>query len=399
MIKNGLDVFGSALIVAGTAIGAGMLALPVVTGPSGFIPSLVVLFASWAFMTITGLLFAELSIWLKKDVNILTMAQTTLGHAGKLCTWFIYLFLFYSLLVAYLVGGGNLLSDLYGEGVSEAFRIAIFAIIFVSLIVAGRYVVDPINRALMFGLFAAYVGFVYIGAGSIKFENWQHIDWSQARWALPVAFTSFGFQGTVPTLCCWMQYDRRKIHQAIILGTSMTLVVYAIWQALFLGIVPLHGPKGLHETLHAGRDAVYPLQFFTHSALVWTFGKLFAFCAIATSFIGVGIGVIDFLADGLHVKKKGFLNYALLVFLAFGIPLVFALLYPNIFIHALSLAGGFGSALLLGLLPVIMVWRAKYGLGKNFGAKSMITTRAVLSILILFIVFELFTQIEFTLKI
>lgn len=399
MQKTGLGVFGCALIVAGTAIGAGMLALPVVTGPSGFIPSIAVLLASWVFMTVTGLLFAELALWLKKDVNILTMAKTTFGRAGEACTWLVYIFLFYSLLVAYLVGGGNLLSDLYGEHTSAEFRIALFAVIFVSLVVSGKYVVDPINRVLMLGLFAAYFGFVCIGTGSLKFENLEHIDWFQARWALPVAFTSFGFQGTVPTLCSWMQYNRKKIHQAIVLGTTLTLVVYAIWQWLFLGIVPLHGPNGLMETLHAHRDAVYPLQFYTHSALVWTFGKVFAFCAISTSFMGVGIGLLDFLADGMHIKKRGFFNYVLLVFLAFGIPLGCALLYPNLFIHALGMAGGFGSALLLGLLPILMVWRAKYGLGHDIARGRFISNRFVLAMLLLFVAFEIFTQIESTFKI
>ena len=353
---------------------------------------------SWAFMTITGLLFAELSLWLKKDVNILTMAKTTFGKTGQVCTWCIYLFLFYSLLVAYLVGGGNLLSDLYGNGFSPEARIVVFAAIFVSLVVAGKYIVDPINRVLMLGLFAAYFGFVCIGTGSLKLMNLEHVDWSAARWALPVAFTSFGFQGTVPTLCSWMQYDRKRIYQAIIFGTSLTLVIYAIWQGLFLGIVPLVGPNGLLDTLQANRDAIYPLQFFTHSALVWTFGKIFAFCALATSFIGVGIGVIDFLADGLNIKKSGVSNYFLLAFLAFGIPLGCALLYPNIFIHALGMAGGFGSALLLGLLPVLMVWRAKYSLGHDIANGGVLTSRFMLMLLLVFLAFEIVTQIESTFK-
>lgn len=102
---SGLRTFGGSLIVAGTSIGAGMLALPVVTGPAGFVPSIAVLVACWAFMTITGLLFAELSLWLKSDANILSMAKRTLGKPGLIATWVLYLFLFYSLTIAYMVGG------------------------------------------------------------------------------------------------------------------------------------------------------------------------------------------------------------------------------------------------------------------------------------------------------
>lgn len=389
-----VGVSGASLIVAGTAIGAGMLALPVVTGPSGFLPSVTVLIASWAFMSVTGLLFAELALWLKKDVNILSMAEITCGRIGRSITWVVYLFFFYCLLVAYLVGGGNLLTELYGSGLAPEVRIILFALVFVSLIVVGKRVVDPINRLLMAGLLIAYIGFACIGMGSVQFENLLHVDWKEARWALPVAFTSFGFQGTVPTLASWMGYDRRRLYKAIIFGTIITLCVYIIWQALFLGIVPLHGSHGLLETLKNKQDAVYPLQFFTHSALVWTFGKLFAFCAIATSFLGVGIGVFDFLRDGLHLKAKGIRSIAALVVLSFGVPLFFALVDPAIFLRALGMAGGYGSALLLGILPVVMVWRAKHVLGHDIARSFWLGSRFVLSLLLVFIAFEIITQIQ-----
>lgn len=389
-----LGVFGCSLLIAGTAIGAGMLALPVVTGPSGFIPSMCVLVVSWFFMTITGLLFAELALWLKKDVNILTMAKTTCGKAGEWITWTIYLFFFYCLLVAYLVGGGNLLIDLYGGAICPQIRIMLFAVLFVSLVIMGKSVVDPINRLFMGGLLLAYAGFVLIGAGSVELEYLSYMNWSEARWALPVAFTSFGFQGTVPTLASWMNYDRGRIYKAIIFGTLITLAVYIVWQGLFLGIVPLEGSHGLMETLQQKQDAVYPLQFFTHSALVWTFGKLFAFCALATSFLGVGIGVFDFLRDGLSLKKKSTANYIVLTVLSFGVPLFFAVVYPGVFLSALGMAGGYGSALLLGILPVIMVWRAKYVLKYEVAQKNIVGSRLVLLLLLLFVACEIITQVQ-----
>ncbi|MES2272690.1 MAG: aromatic amino acid transport family protein, partial [Chlamydiota bacterium] len=53
-------VFGGTLLVAGTSIGAGMLALPVVTASGGFLPALFVYFLCWLFMTCTGLLLLEI---------------------------------------------------------------------------------------------------------------------------------------------------------------------------------------------------------------------------------------------------------------------------------------------------------------------------------------------------
>ena len=91
-------VIGGMLLVAGSCIGAGMLALPILTGLAGFFPSLFMMIVSWAFMTFTGLLLIEVNGWFKFQVNLVSMAEESLGKKGKLIAWLAYLFLFYSLL-------------------------------------------------------------------------------------------------------------------------------------------------------------------------------------------------------------------------------------------------------------------------------------------------------------
>jgi tyrosine-specific transport protein len=387
---SGLRTFGGSLIVAGTSIGAGMLALPVVTGPAGFVPSIAVLVACWAFMTITGLLFAELSLWLKSDANILSMAKRTLGKPGLIATWVLYLFLFYSLTIAYMVGGGNLLVELFGDSTSVIVRILIFAFVTVAAIAMGKKVIDPVNRLLMIGLFIAYAGFVIIGLPVVDSTLLQTSNWQLASLALPVTFTSFGFQGTVPTLASWMHYDKTRLRRAIVIGTTLTLLMYILWQWLFLGIVPSEGPNGLLDTLNQGKDAVYPLQYFTNSALIWGLGRAFAFFALTTSFLGVGIGLVDFLADGLKLDKNT--QKPLLLALAFGLPLGFALCFPHVFLQALGFAGGFGCASLLGILPILMVWKAKYVDKVALGDDSLLFKRSLFLVLLTFVGFEMIIE-------
>jgi hypothetical protein len=57
------SVPGAALLFAGTAVGAGMIALPAETAPAGFFPSEASLAATWAFTYITSLLTLE-AAWL-----------------------------------------------------------------------------------------------------------------------------------------------------------------------------------------------------------------------------------------------------------------------------------------------------------------------------------------------
>jgi len=388
-----LSTFGGTLLVAGTSIGAGMLGLPVLTGQAGFVPSLVVLFLCWAFMAATGLMFAELSLWLKEEVNIVTMAKKTLGNWGKLFAWGIYLFLFYSLSVAYLVGGSNLLGDV--SSFSPEVTVLVFAAIFIFFIALGKKIVDPINKLCIAGLFIAYFAFLFTGMTSLNSDLLAHQKWSAIFPAFPIAFTSFGYQGTIPTLASWMHYDAKKIRLAILFGTSITLLVYIAWLWLILGIVPVEGPHGLLDTIKAGRDAVYPLHFFTQNSAVWMIARAFAFFAIITSFLGVGVGLVDFWADGLQMKKRDGVGKIALLMLAFLPPLFFALFSQHIFLKALGLAGGFGSALLLGLLPVLMVLGAKFHkrvpLFKD--AFSYLGKKWVLAAFIVFIAFEIVCEI------
>lgn len=77
--------------------------------------------------------------------------------------------------------------------------------------------------------------------------------------------------------------------------------------------------------------------------------KLFSFFAVVTSFLGVGLSLFHFFADGLKIEQtnKGKFLTASLTFI---VPILFVLFYPRGFIMALEYAGIF-VALLLGIFP------------------------------------------------
>ena len=99
---------GGILLVSGTAIGAGMLALPVITSFAGFLPSAIALGICWLFMYITAVLLLEVNLSCPGEPNMISMAGRTLGTAGKLVCWVVYLLLLYSLTAAYIAGSAPL---------------------------------------------------------------------------------------------------------------------------------------------------------------------------------------------------------------------------------------------------------------------------------------------------
>ena len=87
------SLLGGILLIAGSCIGAGMLALPVVTGVGGFVPSIAIFLFTWLFMSTTGLLLLEANLTLGYDLSLISLAQKTLGSVGKAGCWLLFLFL------------------------------------------------------------------------------------------------------------------------------------------------------------------------------------------------------------------------------------------------------------------------------------------------------------------
>ncbi len=391
MNKKG-SVLGGSLLVAGTSIGGGMLALPVLTSVAGFIPSLLIYLICWLFMSSTGLLFLEVSQWLKGESNIISMAEYTLGKPGKYATWILYVFLFYCLTIAYIVGCGNIAVELSQFSIPDWAGPILFVLIFAPLILINTSLAGKLNILLVVGLAISYFAFVFLGFRYVQSDLLSQSDWSKSVLVLPIAFTSFAYQGIIPTLATYLHKDVKKIRQAILIGSFIPFIAYVVWQWLILGIVPTYGVGGLAEALEKGDNAIYSLKNFIHNSSVYYIGQAFAFFALVTSFLGVTLGLRDFLADGLKIKKdrKGKWLLAGIIFL---FPLAISVLYPHIFLVALDYAGGFGCALLLGLLPILMVWIGRYHLGFHEN-QQLWGGRILLSLLAIFVLFEVVTELR-----
>ncbi|CCB89721.1 putative uncharacterized protein [Simkania negevensis Z] len=392
MAMNFLKAFGGALLVGGTAIGAGMLALPVVTANAGLLPSYVIYLICWIFSACTGLLLLEVCLWMPNDANIISMASHLLGPVGKAVAWVLYLFLFYCLTIAYVAGGGGFIVALFGGSLPHVLGLLIFTAIFGFCVYMGTRFVDRINVVLMIGLGVSYFLFLYFGFTKVEFDYFKRFNVIPAIMALPVIFTSFSYQGIIPSLTTYLERNPKMVRFAILVGTAFPFLAYIIWQFLIIGIVPAAGPHGLMEAEAAGQTAIEPLRHIFPGSPIYLIGQFFGAFALTTSFLGVTLGLLDFLSDGLQIAKIGW-RKLLLCSLVFIPPIVIAAYNPGIFLTALGYAGGVGCALLLGLLPIIMVWRGRYF--KDYGVihRQLPGGRFILGILAAFVTFELIVEL------
>jgi tyrosine-specific transport protein len=262
-------------------------------------------------------------------------------------------------MIAHAAGGGAVFNDITGLGLPNWLAVVLYTVVFAPIVYLGAHSVDRLNLVLISGVVLCYLTFVAVSYSYVDTKLLSYANWGKAWYALPILFTAFTYQVIIPTLMTYMKRDVKKIRLAIVLGSFIPFVIYLIWQVVILGIVPAEGPDGLIEAGLAGHNAVGPLKQFLQNPLIFVIGKYFAFFALTTSFIPLALSFFDFLADGFKWKKVGFHRVALTA-IVFGIPMIIALLYPNIFLIALGYAGGFSCAFLFGLMPPVLAWVGRY---------------------------------------
>lgn len=354
-------LFGGILLVAGTAIGAGMLALPLLTASAGFFPSILLFTLIWLGTIFTALLVMEINLWFDHEVNLISMARYTLGRYGATFTWILFLLLLYSLTAAYLAGSGLIMSkateQLFGIKLASYLEPIPLVVIFSLFVYFGTKPVDYLNRIFMIGLVVGYIGLITLSLKDVHIDQLFEVNPSFLWGAVPVIVTSFGFHIIIPVLTDYLKRDVKQIKRAIVIGSALPLVVYIIWELVVLGIVPLEGKYGLIETLQRGSMATESLATLLKNPWITTFAESFSIFALLTSFLGVSLSLSSFLKDGFNLSEtsKGKFYVVLLTFVP---PLIFVFLYPRGFILALQYAGMI-VAILSGILPALMAWKGR----------------------------------------
>lgn len=344
-----------------------MLALPIATGISGFFPSIVVMAICWLAMTITALFLLEVSLWLEEGAHVITMTHKILGPLGEGISWLLYLFICYASLIAYTAAGGIQIAfsfeNYFHLPISKDLGCFFFLCVFGTVIYVGSWFVGRVNTILFTAMIAAYVLLVGMGADEVNTSFLFYRQWTSAFSAIPILLTAFSFQTMVPSLTPYLKRRVNALRISIIAGTTIAFFIYVAWQWVILGIVPIEGPNGLADALAKGNQ---PATLFLreHVSGLWIsiVAEYFAFFAIVTSFLGMALGLFDFLADGFKIKKNA--RGKVLLGVLISVPtLIVATQFERAFMVAMEVTGGLGDSILNGIIPALMVWRGRYVLG------------------------------------
>lgn len=364
------SIFGGAMIIAGTVIGAGMLANPTATSGVWFIGSLAVLLYTWFSMLSSGLMILEATTHYPRGANFDTIVKDLLGPVWSAVNGLSVAFVLYLLTYAYIFTGGNLTA----HALEQPLWVGqiIFTLIFSACVWWSVYWVDRATTILIGGM---VISFLWANGGLLASaqpgilldtaSGGQAHYWIYAGAALPVCLASFGFHGNVSGLFDYFKGDARKVARSLWLGTLIALLIYALWQFAVQGNLPRSefGPViAAQDNVAALLDA---LAGVAGSGLVRVL-SFFSYMAIASSFLGVTLGLLDYLSDlfGFDSGRAGRSKAAALTFLP---PLAACLLFPTGFVLAISYVG-FAATVWTAFVPALLLHacRKKFGAGKGY---------------------------------
>ncbi|CAL7959831.1 Tyrosine-specific transport protein [Gammaproteobacteria bacterium] len=363
---------GCVMIVIGTLIGSGIIALPLVLAGPGFIWSTITILVAWVVLTVTGLLVLEMSLALPADAcTFSSMAAKTLGIPGRIITWISYLLLLYLCICGYLTAESSLLAILFEPILGNAaIPHWIFAMLFTfvlgSVIYWSTSTVDKVNRGLfsLKGLLLiATIVLVMPQVDASKLISGQSLE--QAKYLLvasPIILLIFNFQFVIPSLRMYVGDKPKELKSIIITGTTCALIIYLLWAAATLGTVPQTGDNSFTTLAHLGYPAG-PSDFAKIIAAIvnnkWVAASIHGFMNITmtTAFLGVSLGLFDFLADGFKRKNNRFgrLQTASLTFIP---PFLYTFFCPHGFMTAMNYSACFVTTLCM-ILPALMVYRLR----------------------------------------
>jgi len=385
---SGVRVLSGVFLISGTMIGAGMLGLPVVTGMAGFMPGILMTLLVWFFMYCTGVLFLEVTLWMPDGSNLLSISEKFLGKGGRFFSGGLFVFLYYCLMIAYFTAGAPLLAAAIGIAPSSWQSFILFGSIFGVIVAIGPKCIDRVNIILSVAMLLAWLALIGEGTSHVHMSYLAHTRWSITVLATPILFGAFGFHNVIPSLCAYLNRDKRALRIAVFGGSLLPLIVYLVWQWLIIGTLP---QEVIAHTLKNGTTVTSAFRSVTGGGHIILIGNFFAFFAIITSILGVSFSMVDFLGDGFRWVGCGGWKRVGLTLLTFVPPLVLSGLNPNIFIMALGVAGGLGEALLNGLLPVGVFWLGRYAWGLESDLRWL-GSRGVLVVLSLCAVFVILVE-------
>ncbi len=354
------SLVGGACIIAGVCVGAGMLGLPSAGAGAWTLWSMLAVALTMVVMTVSGWMLLESYRGYPLRVSFDTVTRDLLGEKVNALNNLSVYFVGGILLYAYITSAGLIIDGMTGMG-SQLSSI-LFTLVFSLLVWHSTRAVDRISVLLVILMGLSFAFGISGLSMNVRLDLLLDRVGSETHYApyalvmLPVALTSFGYHHSVSSMRAYYGEEKRA-SRAILGGTLIALAFYLVWLVSVFGNLP-RSEFGPVIAEGGNVDALLKaLGSVIESRAVASALNAFSMAAILSSFIGVGLGVFDYLADLFKFdNSRG--GRAKSWAVTFVPPLVLSLLFPFGFLVAIGYAGAVAT-LWTCIIPPLLAWKVR----------------------------------------
>jgi len=346
-------LFEAVATFVGTVIGAGILGVPYVIAQAGFWTGIFMIFILGIVSAILYLYLGETVLRTNGKHQLTGYAEKYLGKPGKYLMSFSMLVGIYGALIAYIIGEGTTFASLLGIqntvlitilGLSITAEILFSIIFFIVMAIIIREGLDAVGLSEMY-LLPIMIGIIiiisFIALPFIKPSNLT--EFSVGKMLLPYGVIFFAYLGAtaVPEMQQELIKYKKNLKKAIMIGVAIPFCLYILFATAVVGV------SGLSTTQVATIGLGEQIGSF-----MLIFGNIFAMCAMATSFLALGLALQQMYEYDFKLGKK--LSWFLTCFPPLGV----ALSGITSFVGVIAL-GGIVAGGIDGVLIILMTHIAK----------------------------------------
>ena len=344
-----LTFWEAVMIIVGANIGSGILGLAYASRLAGWPILFLWLIVTGFLVTASMLYVAETTLRTKENYQLPGLALKYVGSLGSWLVFFSVVANSVGCMIAYMAGSGNILSEMLG--ISNQLGSILFAIPAVIVVWLGLKATGVAEKFISTGMMILLALIIFASFLSKKADlsSAMYTNWTYSVPVFNVALFCYIAQYTVPELSRGLRHNPKKLAPAVSTGMFITFVLLSL---VPLAVISLTGPEEVTEvaTLAWGR-ALGGWAFFT--------AKIFALCAMLTSYWAVGGSMLTNIVDKFKLKSEWDKKSRAIILAIIAIP-PFILAYSEAvsFVDAIYLAGTFGGVI-MSIIPVMMLRGAR----------------------------------------
>jgi amino acid permease len=331
--KEKISVSSAVFMITGMTIGAGIFGIPYVVSRVGLALGIGYIILLGLLMLLLNLLIGEIVVRTRDSFQLPGLAGKYLGNWAKVAMSIMVVLGGLGALLAYLIGEGESLANLFG-GTPEWWAVIFWTVGSFS-IWRGLQTVKVLEKFFSVVVLSIVIGLSLGIMPQAKWENFYYYD--LANLFLPFGVILFALQASpaIAEAHALLPDDQKKFKKALIIGTLIPVVVYILFAVATVSVLGLNTTPIVSVAL--GEKFGWWVKILIN---------MFAVFAMGSGFLGLGLAMKQTLIWDWKVSPFSAILFTIVT------PLTLYMLGWHDFLKVIGLIGG----VLLGLEALILVF-------------------------------------------